>query len=94
MTIELREMGTRDKVLGDALLIMPKEQKAESSISEENSTSDDSKNDPDAIAEEKENINITKDPLIDINKYKFGKALQNNLNSTCPIVPKFHSTYG
>jgi len=25
MTIELREMGTRDKVLGDALLIMPKE---------------------------------------------------------------------
>ena len=45
------------------------------------------------MAEEKENINITKDPLIDINKFKFGKVMQNYLNSTCPVVPKFHSTY-
>ena len=46
-----------------------------SSISEEDSTTDEAKNDPDAMAEEKENINITKDPLIDINKYKYGKIL-------------------
>jgi hypothetical protein len=35
VTIELREMGTRDKVLGDAHLVRPIEQKSESPMTEE-----------------------------------------------------------
>jgi hypothetical protein len=42
----------------------------------------------------KEDIDILRDPLIELNKYKFGKVVQNYLNSTCPVVPKFHSTFG
>jgi hypothetical protein len=32
--------------------------------------------------------------LLDINQYRFNGKLQNYLHSTCPIVPKFHSTFG
>lgn len=44
MTLELREMGTRDRVLGDALLVRPKEAKMSegSGVSEEESTADES----------------------------------------------------
>jgi hypothetical protein len=48
----------------------------------------------DGGGEGSENIDITKDPLIDINKYRFNKKMSNYLNSTCPLVPKFHATYG
>lgn len=63
-------------------------------MSDEESTTDEAKNNPEEMTEEKENLNVMKDPLIEINKYKFGKTIQNYLNSTCPIVPKFHSTFG
>lgn len=39
-------------------------------------------------------IDLITDPLVDINKYRFNKRIQNYLHTTCPIVPKFHSTFG
>ena len=41
-----------------------------------------------------ERIDLINDPLVDINKYRFNKRFQNYLHTTCPIVPKFHSTFG
>ena len=104
ITLELREMGTRDKVLGDASLVKPMEQRAESTITDDEDSGTDGgastpgQGDGAAAAEEggegKERIDITTDPLIDINKYRFNGKILNFLHSTCPIVPKFHATFG
>lgn len=99
LTIELREMGTRDRVLGDARLVMPMEMKAESNVT---STEDDSASDLlspiDQVgtkeSEGPKQVDVTKDALVDINHYRFNKRAQNYLHTTCPIVPKFHSTFG
>ena len=42
----------------------------------------------------KEKIDFSTDALMDINRYRFNNRLQNYLHTTCPIVPKFHSTFG
>ena len=98
ITLELREMGTRDRVLGDAHLVKPMEQgvgKPNSSDDDDDATSvDDAVGGADGGGEGQENIDITQDPLVDINKYRFNKKMSNYLNSTCPLVPKFHATFG
>lgn len=43
---------------------------------------------------ENEAIDFSTDPLVDINRYRFNARVQNYLHTTCPIVPKFHSTFG
>ena len=81
LTIEMRELGTRDKVLGDALSVRPKEVKMSegSGISEDDTTADETNVTKQDFGHEattldnKEDLNITRDPLIELNKYKFGK---------------------
>lgn len=34
------------------------------------------------------------DEMVDINRYKFQGQLQNCMWSTCPVLPKFHVTFG
>ena len=86
-------MGTRDRVLGDAHLVRPMEQGVGKAQSEEDDDAT-SIEENTANNEGSENIDITKDHLIDINKYRFNKKMSNYLNSTCPLVPKYHATYG
>ena len=67
--MELREMGTRDKVLGDASLVKPMEQRGESTITDDDDSATDGggstpgQGDAGAAAEEggegKERIDIT-----------------------------------
>ena len=89
-------MGTRDRVLGDAALIHPMEQRGLSKVSEDTDVSSMMSN-PTGIAGEDEGADL-RDPqkyhLMDINQYRFNGRLQNYLHSTCPIIPKFHATYG
>lgn len=81
ITIELREMGTRDKVLGDAHLVKPMEQRGDSNLTEDDDSATDGSNlpggpdDGDGAGEGKEGIDVTQDPLVDINKYRFNKKL-------------------
>jgi len=91
-------MGTRDKVLGDAFVVKPQEQRAECKIKDDSGSATDgdttaagSEEDPNAAGE---NIDLQKDALLDINKYRFNKKMNNFLNSTCPLVPKYHATFG
>jgi hypothetical protein len=91
-------MGTRDRVLGDALHVKPKERDMwqGAAVSEQDSTADDTnvariEGDGEVRGE---TIDLQRDPLVEINKYKFGPSMQNFLHSTCPVVPKFHSTFG
>lgn len=56
LTLELREMGTRDKVLGDAFLVKPQEQRAECKIKDDSATDGDTtaasaEEDPNAAGE-------------------------------------------
>jgi hypothetical protein len=37
---------------------------------------------------------IVNDHMIDIMKYSFNGKLRNFIYSSCPIVPRFHSTFG
>lgn len=89
-------MGTRDKVLGDAHLVRPIEQKSESPMTEEGEISSKTVADQQTLDEgdTKENLDVTTDGLIDINKYKFNDKFNNYLYSTCPLVPKFHASFG
>ena len=32
--------------------------------------------------------------MVDINRFKYNSAFTNPVYSTCPIIPKYHSTFG
>jgi len=34
------------------------------------------------------------DELIDLNKYRFNGRTQTQMFSTCPVLPKYHVTFG
>ena len=38
--------------------------------------------------------NIILDELIDINRFRYNQAITNPIYSTCPIIPKYHVTFG
>lgn len=38
--------------------------------------------------------NFIQDEMIDINRYRFNQQVNTKIFSTCPIVPKFHTTFG
>lgn len=38
--------------------------------------------------------NIIQDELVDINRFRFNDQFTNKIYSTCPIIPKYHITYG
>lgn len=98
LALELREMGTRDRVLGEAELIRPMEGRAGQEKDEEDGKlmkkGTDTKFQEPENRETKENVDIINDPLIDINRYRYNDRLSNYMYSTCPIVPKFHATFG
>ena len=35
-------------------------------------------------------IDVAKDPLVDINKYRFDGKFENHYHTTCPIIPVYH----
>lgn len=97
LTLELREMGTRDRVLGDAELVRP----MEGGNGGDEETQDGTRKsvigrtaEEAANKEKNEQIDVINDALIDINKYRYNDRLSNYMYSTCPIVPKFHATFG
>jgi hypothetical protein len=38
--------------------------------------------------------NVVTDEMVDINKIRFNKKFQAQILSSCPIVPKYHATFG
>ena len=100
-------MGTRDRVLGDVHFVRPMERAGDGggankdddaksqgrSNTEENRPSG-KRTGQGANLEVKESLDIVNDALIDINKYRYDDKFVNSANSTCPIVPKFHATFG
>ena len=49
-------------------------------------------NDQSTVGEE--SVDIMSAQLIDIMKIKFNEKFQNFIFSTCPIIPRFHTTFG
>lgn len=52
------------------------------------------KRDPRDKTADKDDVDIINDQLIDIHKYKFNDRFKNFIFSSCPIIPRFHSTFG
>ena len=48
----------------------------------------------DAAANAQDIDNIVHDEMVDINRYRHQGRLSNITYSTCPIVPKYHTTFG
>ena len=117
ITLELREMGSRDRVVADCSIVKPLEkqgvtQKLEDlsdgqlSDLENKSAQNVSSGGPDpaqkrggamgssANAKAGEIDNMIQDEMVDINRFKFNNVFNNPIWSTCPIVPKYHSTFG
>ena len=38
--------------------------------------------------------NIIQDELIDINRFRYNSMITNPIYSTCPVIPKYHITFG
>lgn len=38
--------------------------------------------------------NIIQDEMIDINRFRYQNQMSNTTYSTCPIIPKYHTTFG
>ncbi len=38
--------------------------------------------------------NIIQDEMVDINRFRYQNSLSNIIYSTCPIIPKYHTTFG
>ena len=38
--------------------------------------------------------NIIQDEMVDINKFRYQGQMSNVIFSTCPIIPKYHTTFG
>jgi hypothetical protein len=88
LALDLREMGTRDRVMGDVDIVLPEEASSNTkSQNRHHATSASSINE-----ELKRPLDQAK--LIDFNQYKLNGRFINNLSATCPIIPIFHSTFG
>lgn len=89
----MRELATRDRVNFDVNTFGPRE--GANSLfeqvikNEEVKKSHGKKGD---ISEKAESVIM--DEMIDINKYRFGGLTQTHMWSTCPVLPKFHVTFG
>ena len=111
LTYDVREMGTRDRVLGDvrflkrkgpsegrSTLYEPPEDKQREelykNIDFENGMLPKCSINDLVKVNCDETIDITKDSLVDINKYRFDGRFVSHYYSTCPIVPHYHQTFG
>lgn len=43
---------------------------------------------------DEQGLDIMNNSLLDLNSFKFNNKLRNIVSSTCPIIPRYHSTYG
>ena len=119
ITLDLREFGTRDRVMGDINHQRPIEKqyitKIEDGDNEDLSSSrggglgqdlDTKKsqassmkvsaatNDGSFFNNPPDPENIITDEMVDINRFRLDNRMNNLTYSTCPIVPKFHTTFG
>lgn len=93
VTLELRELGSRDRVMGDCQIKRPCEKTQHSEAQEIGEMGESSKqNAPQAETISIENPALVE--LVDLYKYRFNGDFYNQVHSTCPIVPKYHATFG
>lgn len=85
LALDLREFGTRDRVSFDVNIVEPKENSASGL-----NAGDEVPEIP-AFAHVE---SVVQDEMIDINRYKYNDHLQNRMWSTCPILSKYHISFG
>lgn len=88
----MRELATRDRVSFDTNLVQPKEKSANRAAKE---SENEIVNNLPADKEVKVDVeDPVMDELIDLNRFRFNGRTQNQMFSTCPVLPKYHVTFG
>ena len=115
LTLDLRELGTRDRVMGDINYTKPMEKQQITKIED---ATDESEHEAAGGASQagfpsskggaasggiagsgseiavNEIDNIIIDEMVDINRFRYQGQLSNIIYSTCPVIPKYHTTFG
>ena len=121
MALDLREFGTRDRVMGDINNVKPMERQyvakledmdeeggamsgpgsaagagrdSQAQFSKAASSVDISLGGGGVTANANDIDNIIQDEMIDINKFRYQNQMSNIIYSTCPVIPKYHTTFG
>ena len=99
----MREMGTRDRVMGDSVYMGPVEKESnflggERPIQDQLPTGFHQlykvRTDSGENVSNTDLVDVINDDLIDIHKLRFNDRIQNQIFSTNPILPRFHTTFG
>jgi hypothetical protein len=80
--LELRELASRDRVAFDVQVVEPSENFFEGYVAKGKHGA------------ERGSESLVMEELIDIKQYRFNGLTQNQMWSTCPVLPKFHVTFG
>ena len=54
----------------------------------------DKQSDPALATSAQEIDNVIQDEIVDINRFRYQNQFSNVIYSTCPIIPKYHTTFG
>lgn len=113
LTLELSEMGSRDRIMGDCTVIHNLENQPVDQVEHdtESTITRSMHSKPVALSKRPDDtqytgmfsavgnadngdIDIINMHMIDIMQYKFNDKFKNTVYSSCPVMPRFHSTFG
>lgn len=87
----MRELATRDRVSFDTNIVEPKEKSSKRATKE----TDDIIQNSGMEKETRVDIeDVVMDELIDLNRFRYNGRTQNQMFSTCPVLPKYHVSFG
>lgn len=94
IALELRQLNTRDRVNLDTVVQNAAQPDAKS-VFEQDVLNEELKKMHGRQGEQLPEVdNVIMQEMVDIGKYRFKGLLQNQMWSTCPVLPKFHSSFG
>ena len=107
ITLELRELGSRDRVTFDCNVVKPKEKTTNTQSMDETDIDVNNENMTQTMNAAKKSggvdiedskastiTNVVMEELVDINRYRMNNLFHNGILSTCPVIPKYHLAYG
>jgi len=87
----LRELATRDRVSFDTNIVEPKEKSSNRATKETDDIIQNSGMEKETRVDVED---VVMDELIDLNRFRYNGRTQNQMFSTCPVLPKYHVSFG
>ena len=87
----MRELATRDRVSFDTNIVEPKEKSSSRATKETDDIIQNSGMEKETRVDVED---VVMDELIDLNRFRYNGRTQNQMFSTCPVLPKYHVSFG